>query len=188
MNKFLKPLFLLPILALLNIFSFNNFAFAHAALIKSDPKNESTVTTLPDTAHMLFSENIRKNELRVVALAPDNAEITDGLPLVEGREIKVKIKPTKLNGNYQIRFHILSQDGHPISGKLEFKVNNPHYTNLNQIKPTETPSAINPAENNLKATNKTDYSKIFWVVGISVIVLLAAVYAGNRIFSKKEHK
>lgn len=185
MKQQIKYLALLPVFLLISLLgTSNSLVFGHAALLKSDPRENSTLTALPTAAHLSFSENVREEHLRLAVEAPDKSDILQGHPQVAGHELTIPLRPTNLNGTYQIIFYLLSQDGHPISGSVKFTVNNP---NLKPATPandaaSQVAKAADKSQVDLeKPKDNSNTAKIAAAIVIALIVLLGAAYLGNRI-------
>ena len=95
-------------------------AFAHDALISTNPVAGSVVTTTPQNLELTFSGDIMTvgNQVAVTAADGSVEKIT---PKVSGAKIIAPLK-AKGNGAYSVTWRVTSQDGHPISGSYQFTV------------------------------------------------------------------
>lgn len=99
-------------------------ASAHADYVSSTPGNGSTVSSVPSTITVKFNE--------AVTLATEGVKIINGNGASVGatataRGNSITIRPTSplKTGRYAVAWHILSDDGHPVSGASSFAVKLP---------------------------------------------------------------
>lgn len=119
MHVFRKQLWLTAFLSL-----FSSHVFAHAILVKSQPAKDETVSQSPKQVDLWFNDAVR-SEYKAIAVIDsagkrvDNHEVeqslTDGSHLSVGVE---KLTP----GKYTIRYRVVSQDTHIVTGKFDFTV------------------------------------------------------------------
>jgi methionine-rich copper-binding protein CopC len=95
-------------------------ASAHASLVRSSPADQSSVAVAPTTVTLTFDENIRMPSVILVKNA-------DGVSVVQGRTSAVdNIVKTRVDtgpsGVFTVAYRVVSADGHPVSGRLSFRV------------------------------------------------------------------
>jgi methionine-rich copper-binding protein CopC len=93
-------------------------ASAHAHLQKSNPADNSVITTSPSNLVLNFSEaarltalSIQKNEQPKQNLKP--------LPTTAAQQISVPLPPLT-PGTYSVNWRVVSDDGHMMAGTLHF--------------------------------------------------------------------
>ena len=100
---------------------------AHSYMVASNPKNGSTVTTLPATVALTFNENL----LVVKGKKPNAISITHrtGVPIRQGvvsvtkNVLTVPIASSqKIHGRITVSYRVVSADGHPVNGNFSFTV------------------------------------------------------------------
>lgn len=104
-----------------------NSAYAHTALISSNPKNNAVLQKAPTAITLNFNEPLIKISGREVS----RVSLIDG----KGKRIKLgQLKITKgqlvapimanplSKGSYQITYRIVSNDGHPVTGTIRFSL------------------------------------------------------------------
>ncbi|GAA3769140.1 hypothetical protein GCM10022225_64790 [Plantactinospora mayteni] len=96
-------------------------ASAHAQLLGSDPRADSTVTTPLDEITLSFNELIRGNFSTVVLTAPDGTRHGAGQPRAVDKRVHLPVQPVR-SGNYRVAYRVVSADGHPIEGQFRFTV------------------------------------------------------------------
>lgn len=96
-------------------------AQAHDQLIGSNPKQGAKLDKQPEWIELNFSGEIQDigTEIRVER---DGEDYSAGEITVEGRTVKSALPDDLKPGDYTIAWRVVSQDGHPISGKVEFTI------------------------------------------------------------------
>lgn len=95
-------------------------AWAHAALVSSDPSDGQRLAALPGSATLTFNEEISPPSY-VVVTAPDGSRADRGEPRVDGSTVTVGLAEGQA-GTYALAFRVISADGHPVTGRLTFVV------------------------------------------------------------------
>jgi copper transport protein len=100
-------------------------ALAHANLVSTSPRDGSTVGTAPTEVRVLFDDPISVGPGNAV-VSSDRSSALAGRPRVE-RGDRVLVLPLRRvgNGDYSVRWRIVSDDGHLESGVLAFRVGSP---------------------------------------------------------------
>lgn len=95
---------------------------AHTKLVESSPPAKSTLAGLPKKIDLQFSENIKKGAA-VVLTAPRARRIELGEIKVDGKRVSVPVEgKAQGDGGYTIAYRVISADGHPVSGRVDFNV------------------------------------------------------------------
>lgn len=99
---------------------FTGLAHAHAHLHKSDPANNSTVTTAPKNIALEFNQAV---QLTAVSLQKGDTKLQDlgPLPAAANKQYSLAL-PALDAGNYIVNWRALSADKHIMSGKVSFKI------------------------------------------------------------------
>lgn len=94
-------------------------AAAHDQLVSTDPDQGSTVQTAPEAITMTFSGSPQKlgNEISVVH---DGTDVADGDPTAEFHTITQPLTGDLVPGDYEVKWRVVSEDGHPVTGKFSF--------------------------------------------------------------------
>jgi copper transport protein len=98
-------------------------AQAHASLLSSSPADGSRIAVAPNRVRLLFSEPIVA-ELSHLMIAGSDGKWTTLAVSTDPREVRAIESPLALvrDGGYRITWHIISADGHPVSGSFVFTV------------------------------------------------------------------
>ncbi|MFY1692893.1 copper resistance protein CopC [Plantactinospora sp. WMMB782] len=99
-------------------------AAAHAKLLGSDPRADSTVSTPLDEITLTFNELVRGNFSTVVVTGPDGTRHGAGQPRVVDKQVHLPVEPVR-SGSYRVAYRVVSADGHPIQGQFRFTVTLP---------------------------------------------------------------
>jgi len=110
----------LPWLICLLMTAWSASAFAHAALIGSEPDNQSSLRSLPASVLLRFNEPVSPLFARIVG--PDGRIHTDLETQATDGTVRVHLPSLKEPGNYALSWRMVSADGHPVGGSLVFSV------------------------------------------------------------------
>lgn len=99
-------------------------AFAHAILVKSQPAKDETVTESPKQIDLWFNDAVR-SEYKALAVIDSTGKRVDNhdvaQSLTNGANIYATV-PTLPPGTYTIRYRVVSEDTHIVTGKFEFTI------------------------------------------------------------------
>lgn len=95
-------------------------ASAHAALRSSTPADGSVVDTLPENYELTFNENVDPNFAQVVIADATGGTHAQSGVTVRGASVTGAFPQDLPTGRTEIRFRIVSADGHPVSGAVSF--------------------------------------------------------------------
>lgn len=95
-------------------------AHAHDDILSTTPADGTHLTVSPADVTMVFTDNLI--EVGSIVLVVDEAETswTDGALVLDGDTIVQPVKADLPDGNYQVRWRVVSSDGHPIAGTFDF--------------------------------------------------------------------
>ena len=100
-------------------------AQAHSSLISSEPSEGQSLNVIPQTLTLAFNEDLIEIENQVVnSLTLVNKSSGESTPLVvttSGPSLMGEIpEGTYSEGGYQLKYRVVSADGHPITGTISF--------------------------------------------------------------------
>ena len=97
-------------------------AFAHNSLIGSSPKNGALMESGPSQIQLTFDEPVQFGQgfNSIAVIGPNNDHWEAGSPQVASNVVTAAVRPLGPAGVYKIGWHVLSADGHPVSGELTF--------------------------------------------------------------------
>jgi copper transport protein len=97
-------------------------AFAHATLLRTVPANGAVLAQAPVELRVVFDDVVRGGS-GIEAIRNAGGSILDGRPRVEGvRTLVVPLRRGLRDGDYSVRWSIVSDDGHRESGVVAFAV------------------------------------------------------------------
>src|SRR4051812_32292130 len=96
------------------------YAWAHDKLLRSLPLDGSTVRTAPKVVTLYFEEPPGEGFSSLTVTAPDGSAVAAGPGVISGSQMSVPMRTLTAQGSYAIKFAIVSDDGHPVSGVLHF--------------------------------------------------------------------
>jgi methionine-rich copper-binding protein CopC len=101
-------------------------AFAHGSFVSSNPKASSMVSKLPKIVWVEFDGNLitiaDKQTNFLTVKNSKGRELSDGKAFVDGPRVSVKIKDRSATGTIKVSWRVVSEDGHPVTSFLTFKV------------------------------------------------------------------
>lgn len=97
-------------------------ARAHDQLIDSSPSPGEHLDVAPEDVTLVFSGDVL--DIGAVVRVVDHADTawTAGDPVLDGPEVVTPLVDDLPDGAYEVRWRVVSDDGHPISGVIPFSV------------------------------------------------------------------
>jgi methionine-rich copper-binding protein CopC len=100
-------------------------AFAHAALVKSDPARRATLTKSPKQIRLWFSERLEPAYASVTLRRDGDAnDIETAKASVDAGDPKLLVLdlPELAPGDYTVKYRVLSVDGHTVDYGYTFSI------------------------------------------------------------------
>ena len=97
-------------------------AFAHAELLISTPAVGATIYTSPKMVSLTFDDDLidLQDGNQIVVTDPKNKRVDIGDSVLQGSKLSVQLKKFTLLGKYEVTYHVISNDGHPVTGQFPF--------------------------------------------------------------------
>jgi methionine-rich copper-binding protein CopC len=95
-------------------------ALAHAEFEGSDPADGAALDTGPQKVTLTFSDTMQQGFNTITVIGPDGKDYVSGEVVAAGDEVSATVGPLGPAGRYEIGYRVLSDDGHPVSGKVGF--------------------------------------------------------------------
>ena len=108
-------------LALLAALAVPAAASAHANVVRTTPANGAVLAHSPATVTVLFDDAVRVGP-GVEGIRNGGASILAGAAHASGRTLVIPLRSRLANGDYSVRWSIISDDGHLESGVIAFAV------------------------------------------------------------------
>ena len=97
-------------------------ASAHDKLISSDPASDQRLAEAPAGVSLTFSADVLDMGAAVVVSDAAGTEWVSAAPTVDGPTVTAVLDPGMPDAGYEIRWRVVSSDGHPITGVVPFTV------------------------------------------------------------------
>lgn len=97
-------------------------ALAHDDLIASDPAEGQALETAPDSVSLTFTSEVLTIGAALVVADATGADWVASDPEVDDGTVTAALETGMPDGAYQVRWRVVSEDGHPISGLVPFTV------------------------------------------------------------------
>jgi len=94
-------------------------AFAHSNSVDSDPADDARVKTLPRVATVTFNEPVAQ---AAFALTEPGGHVVKVKASIDGPIVTASLPKTGPKGDYVLAYRVVSADGHPVTGEVEFTV------------------------------------------------------------------
>ena len=120
------------------VVAFPSLASAHDILQKTTPADGATLTTMPSTVSLQFSEPPLAIGTQVLVKGP-SGDVADGKPTIEGSTVVQAVSPDAPAGSYTVTYRVTSDDGHPVGGTFVFS------TSTGRDGSTATPTSTSTA-------------------------------------------
>lgn len=109
-------------LALAALFLSPTAASAHDQLISSTPAEGASLDASPTTVQLDFSSEIMTDGAEIRVVDATLTDYTTGELVIDGATASIAVTPDLPDAGYQVRWRVVSSDGHPISGIVPFTV------------------------------------------------------------------
>lgn len=97
-------------------------AAGHAVLESSDPADGASLKLAPKAVSLVFGEDLLSGGSAITATdLSDNSRVALGEPELDGDTLRVAWPSGAPGGSYKVAFRVVSADGHPITGSINFK-------------------------------------------------------------------
>lgn len=135
---------------------------AHTSLSSSNPTEGQVVTEKLEQITLDFATPIE--ELSTMELVRDGNKVALGEIKVENKQLIGRISDPLDNGSYKIQWKIVGEDGHPITGEINFSVQtdqnqsetNPATPEENQVTQDQNSPSDQTEQNSVEQNSTSD--------------------------------
>lgn len=149
-------------------------AWAHSALVGSDPADGSSTATGPATVALRFNEAVQPGFTTVTVVGPDGRQWQGGPPTEDGSVVTVPVQPLGPAGDYTVGYRVLSVDSHPVQGSVRFTLTEPGLGTAAAPAPSGASGAATAGEPTAAPADPQDGGVPVWPWIVGAVVLLAA--------------
>lgn len=146
-------------------------AWAHTELVASDPEDGAQVIVALSSVTLTFNEPVDPDEATISVIGPGNAEWEAGAITAAGHRLIMPVTPTGPTGRYTIAYRIVSADGDPVAGSVNFSL-----AAVDDAKPPTVSSAV-PAER-AQPEDAGDGGLPVWVWVVMGLVVAGVIAVG----------
>lgn len=97
-------------------------ASAHDQLLSSSPAADERLASAPDEIALSFSADVLDMGAAVVVADADGVDWAGAAPVLSAGVVTVPLRGELPAAGYEVRWRVVSSDGHPISGVVPFTV------------------------------------------------------------------
>lgn len=97
-------------------------AAAHDELLGSTPATGEALAAAPSDVSLRFSDEVLPLGAAIVVSDADGADWTASAVSLEGDTVRAELRGEMPDGRYEVRWRVVSSDGHPITGLVPFTV------------------------------------------------------------------
>jgi len=97
-------------------------ASAHATLLRTVPAAGAVLTHAPSAVRVVFDDTVAVGSGNAAVANGSRASVQDGPPQAHGHVLVIPLRPHLRDGDYSVRWSIVSDDGHRERGVLAFAV------------------------------------------------------------------
>ncbi|HVV13576.1 copper resistance CopC family protein [Amycolatopsis sp.] len=148
-------------------------ADAHNVLVSANPAAGAEISSGPSTVELTFNEPVESGFNELVVTGPDKTSHWENGPTtVSAEKIFAPLRPLGPAGEYTVAYHIVSEDGHPVSGSYTFKLT---------VAGTGSPAPVAQGQAAVAGAPATEGDSTVpvwvWVAGAVVLVAAGVVIA-----------
>lgn len=179
------------LLGVLSSLAMAGSADAHAVLKSISPKDGARLSSPPSEVVLTFNEPISSSFATVTVAGTDGQSASSGKARVSGTTVTQDLSGDLADGRFTITFRVVSEDGHPISGRTTFTVASPATsTTAAATSTTVAPAASSAATSAPSATaaaESDDGDGRPLRLGLAIGVAGLAIAAGLALVARSRH-
>jgi len=162
-----KILVLVVILLGLNV----PLAIAHSELVSSNPSASANIQQLPEQIELEFNEELLNlgSGNSVSIISPSGEDLGMGETSTEGTRITRLLNSAPESGTFEVKYRVVSADGHVLNGNYTFNVSEAVVTTLEKNNSADAESGSNLLMNSVKA-----------ILGAAVVLLIGLAIRSRK--------
>ena len=158
-------------------------ASAHDELVSSSPAAGEQLSTAPESITLAFSAEVLTMGAAIMVVDADGTDWVASEPVVDYGEVTATLESGMPDAGYEVRWRVVSSDGHPISGVIPFTVGDAEPLVAESAAPAQSQAAEpgaaepgNPEEEEQGTTAEGGVPRALLVGGAAAIIA-GAVFA-----------
>lgn len=152
-------------------------ALAHDELISSTPSAGEQFETAPENITLTYSADVMDVGAAVMVVDADGRDWVVGDPVVDYVDVTAALEADMPAGGYEVRWRVVSSDGHPISGVIAFTVGDAQPLTRESAQPAQpTATATEPAQEQEQSTTDDGGVPRALLIGGAAAVIAAAAF------------
>ncbi|WEZ06775.1 copper resistance CopC family protein [Priestia flexa] len=162
-------------------------SFAHTHVQTTVPENGATVTSQLTEIKLSFETHIEK--VSTLTVTKDGQELSIDSQEVSGHDLIGTFEEPLPNGEYEVKWNIVGEDGHVMEDAISFTVNADQEEVTSENKDTQKESATEEAEKSsspdeqTEAESTSENSSFFVIMIVAVVIVATALIF---VFRKKK--
>ncbi|GAA0580247.1 hypothetical protein GCM10010172_76510 [Paractinoplanes ferrugineus] len=100
-------------------------AWAHTALVTSDPARDARLTAAPAAVSLVFSQKLNPDFTTIVLSDAAARRVPASAPAIADARATITLEQPLGNGVYTVAYRVVSLDGHTVQGAYPFTVADP---------------------------------------------------------------
>jgi methionine-rich copper-binding protein CopC len=166
-------------------------ASAHDSLVHSTPAADERLATAPESITLTYSGDLlvlgdSTQGAVVLVVDADGRDWATGDLEVAGNTVTATVDPGMPDAGYQVRWQVVSEDGHPISGTVPFTIGDgePLTADAQTEAPTDADAPPYVPDPAVQTADETDGGTRVLLVGAGGAALAAVAFVLYRILRR----
>ena len=167
-------------------------ASAHDSLVHSTPEADERLAAAPESITLTYSGDLlvlgeSSQGAVVLVIDQDGRDWATGEVTVAGNTVTAAVDPGMPDAGYQVRWQVVSEDGHPISGIVPFTIGDAEPMSATQAPTDADAPAYTPDASDQTAgqnTDETDGGMRVLLVGGAGAAVAAVAFVLYRILRR----
>lgn len=165
-------------------------AYAHSALVSSNPPADGVLEQSPTTIELTFNQQVSESFATIAVREGADTQVEVSAPSVSGATVTSRVPGDLAPGSYTVGYRVVSADGHPITGQFAFTIAGAQSAQGSPAVSEDTSAATTPptsapvASGGDNEDGSLDSNWIVVVVIVAVVLGLATI-GGLLIFSAR---
>lgn len=166
-------------------------ASAHDSLVHSTPEADESLATAPESITLTYSGELlvlgdSTQGAVVLVLDESGRDWATGDVEVSGNTVTAAVEPGMPDAGYQVRWQVVSEDGHPISGIVPFTIGDAEPMTTQAPTDADAPAYVPDAsdESTDQSTDETDGGLRVLLVGGAGAAIAVVAFVLYRILRR----